>query len=226
MAVRRRDTLLVFAPILIGGTFLAYAIASTSIDSRAKEAAAVAAGFVDSSEQETAKTVGFTEGGAYRAKVKADAERLAAEEVQRQKLWDADAPARAKIAAAAVAADAERQKTLRRIEAETAARLAEERRNPAERMTMPNFSWKAGGFGSVGMVTLTIQNGNDFAVKDIGIVCNFSGKSGTELTARANVIWDTIPAKAKKTFKDFNIGLIDSQSARARCQVLSAMRAK
>jgi hypothetical protein len=224
MAVRRRETLLVFAPILIGGAFLAYAMASTAIETRAKETAAISAGFANSAEMLAAKTSGIDDAAAWREKVKTEAEKRAADEAQRQKAWDVQLQDVAKNAAKTRDEEEIRTKNMRLAEAEASARLAEQKRNPADRMTMPNFNWKAGGFGSVGIVSPTIQNGNDFAVKDIGIVCNFSGKSGTELSARAAVIYDAIPAKSRKTFKDFNIGLIDSQSARASCRIISAMR--
>src|ERR1700754_1148677 len=69
-------------------------------------------------------------------------------------------------------------------EAAQAADLAryEATRNPATKMTTENMSWSIGGFGSVALVSLTINNANDFPVKDIGIECRFSGKSGTQLS--------------------------------------------
>jgi hypothetical protein len=89
---------------------------------------------------------------------------------------------------------------------------------------MGSFSWTIGGFGTVGSATVTIANGNDFSVKDIDVRCEFSGKSGTPLSTSQKTIFDTIPAKTKRTFKDVNMGFIHSQSAKANCRVETAKR--
>jgi hypothetical protein len=102
--------------------------------------------------------------------------------------------------------------------------LRERNRDPGERITMPSFSWKIGGFGTVGSATVTIDNGNDFPVKDIDVRCEFNGKSGTQLSTSQRTIFDTIPAKAKRTFKDVNMGFIHAQSAKASCRVETAKR--
>ena len=48
-------------------------------------------------------------------------------------------------------------------------------RNPATKMSVENMTWSLGGFGTVAVVTLTINNSNDFPVKDVGLECRFSG---------------------------------------------------
>lgn len=102
--------------------------------------------------------------------------------------------------------------------------LRERNRNPADRLAMKAMTWSLGGFKNVGVVNVTIENANDFAVKDVGIRCYFSGKSGTELSARSHTIFDSIPAKAKKAFNEVNVGLVNSQSAQARCNIETAGR--
>jgi hypothetical protein len=89
---------------------------------------------------------------------------------------------------------------------------------------MISFSWKIGGFGVVGSATVTIDNENDFPVKDLDVRCEFSGKSGTQLSTSQRTIFDTIPANAKRTFKDVNMGFIHAQSAKASCRVETAKR--
>ncbi len=46
-------------------------------------------------------------------------------------------------------------------------------RNPATKMSVENMTWSFGGFGTVAVVTLTINNSNDFPVKDVGLECRF-----------------------------------------------------
>ncbi|WP_220006012.1 hypothetical protein [Bradyrhizobium sp. BR 10261] len=94
--------------------------------------------------------------------------------------------------------------------------------NPASKMSVATLEWKVGGFGSVGLVSPTLRNDNAFEVKDIEIECTFSGKSGTRLSSKTYVIFDTVKGKSKRTFKDLNLGFIDQQSARAFCEVNSA----
>ena len=76
------------------------------------------------------------------------------------------AEAQAKIDAAYAAREAERQ---RRTEADAI--------NPASKMKLSTFSWSLGGFKSVGLVKATVDNPNDFPVKDVTIQCRFSGKA-------------------------------------------------
>lgn len=57
--------------------------------------------------------------------------------------------------------------------AEASARLAEENRPPTDRMDISGQSWKTTGFGSIGVMTLTLNNGNNYAVKDFVVSCSF-----------------------------------------------------
>jgi hypothetical protein len=197
--MRRWETIAVFTPFVVGAGFVAWAIGSTYYENKARDAPAIAAGFTDAIEMNAAKAVGMTDPAAYRARVEAEKAKLAAE-------------------------NAAREQNRRAAEAEGAALLRERNRNPADRLTMKGMTWSLGGFKNVGIVNVTIENSNDFAVKDVGIRCYFSGKSGTQLSTNGHTIFDRIPAKSKKAFKEVNVGLIDSQSASARCNVETAQR--
>jgi hypothetical protein len=167
----------------------------TMSENKAKNDAAVAAGFADSAEMEAAKKNGISDPTKWRAKVSAD----------QQALEQAEKDRRTKAAKA----DAE---------------LAERNRPATDRMTLSAQTWEKGGFGSIGLMSMTISNMNPFGVKDITIHCTFDGKSGTQLSARLQTIYDTIPANGSKKFAKINIGFIDSQSARAGCSLVSALR--
>jgi hypothetical protein len=197
--MRRWETIAVFTPLVVGVGFVAYALASTHYENKAKDAPAIAAGFTDATEMNAAKAVGMTDPIAYRARVESDKAKASAEK-------------------------AARDRNIKAAEAEGAALLRERNRNPADRLTMKGMTWSLSGFKNVGIVNVTIENANDFAVKDVGIRCYFSGKSGTQLSSNNHTIFDTIPAKAKKAFKEVNVGLIDSQSATASCNVETAGR--
>jgi hypothetical protein len=199
MAIGRLETIVVFVPIVLIAGAVAWTMNNTRLENQARDAPARAAGFADAAEMTAANAAGIADPAAYRDRVEADrVKRAAGNEI--------------------------RQRNLKAAEEAGAALLRERNRDPGERITMPSFSWKIGGFGVVGSATVTIDNGNDFPVKDIDVHCEFTGKSGTQLSSSQRTIFDTIPAKTKRTFKDLNMGFIHAQSARANCRVETAKR--
>jgi hypothetical protein len=75
-----------------------------------------------------------------------------------------------KIAEAKAKADAEmaqRIENSKKAAAEAALRLTQENLPPADRVDISRRSWKTGGFGTIGMMTFTLNNYNDHAVKDL-----------------------------------------------------------
>jgi hypothetical protein len=91
--------------------------------------------------------------------------------------------------------------------------------DPASKMLLADDHLHGHG---VGLLTMTVINDNDFAVKDFEIRCSTSGESGTQLSTLHQVIFSTIKAKSRRTFKDFNMGLMHSQTARYKCWVETA----
>jgi hypothetical protein len=184
-------------------------------DYRNRNVQAIAAGFLDAAEMTAANDAGFADPVAYRSRLATDRARADAEKA---KLAVDGQTARLKLAAD----NAVRELNRNTAEEAGVALLRERNRDPGERITMPSFSWKIGGFGFVGTATVTVNNGNDFSVKEIEVRCEFSRKSGTELSRSQRTIFDTIPAKAVRMFKDVNMGFIRSQSAKASCPVETA----
>lgn len=126
-------------------------------------------------------------------------------------IWRQRSEAEAAVKAALAAKEAEAER--------------ERRRNPADMMSVSNFKWSTGGFGAVAIAnSITIKNDNSFAVKDIELTCHFSAPSGTVLSRLSHTIYDTVKAKAKRTFSDVNLGFVNSQSQRAACAVEKAAR--
>jgi hypothetical protein len=197
--MRRWETIAVFTPLVVGAGFITWAVGSTYYENKARDVPAIAAGFHDAGEMNAAKAIGMTDPAAYRARLEDEL-------------------------AKAAAVNAVRDKNMKAAEAEGAALLRERNRNPADRLTIRGMTWSLAGFKNVGLVNVTIENSNDFPIKDVGIRCQFSGKSGTQLSSKNHIIFDTIPAKTKKAFKEVNVGFIDSQSATASCNVETAGR--
>lgn len=157
---------------------------------------------------------------------KRDAEVKRKEQEDAAKIRDRDAEARRKERE--VAANADRDKKaleLAEIRLKNAA-IEEAARNPHRNITMQNFDWSKSGFGSIMMASFRLKNENGFAVKDIAITCGLFAKSGTQLSTARQVIYEIIPAKSTRTFREVNLGFINQQSAQANCKLTDAARAE
>jgi hypothetical protein len=77
----------------------------------------------------------------------------------------------------------EQIETKRRVEqAHAAAELRRKARsNPLPNVTLKKMTWSLEGFGTVMHVNFTVENKNDFGVKDIGFSCQTFGGSDTRL---------------------------------------------
>jgi hypothetical protein len=95
---------------------------------------------------------------------------------------------------------------------------------PADGLKISSQHWRRGGLGSNALVTFTLRNGNDYAVRDIEISCAFSRGDGSHLTDRTRVIHDTVRRKGRKTFARLHIGFINVNAERARCEPVTASR--
>jgi hypothetical protein len=86
-------------------------------------------------------------------------------------------------------------------------------------------SWRRGGLGSKAMVTFTLRNDNNYAVKDIEIACAFSRQDGSHLTDRKRVIPDAVvKTKSRKTFAQMHIGFVNVYANKAKCAPIAANR--
>ncbi len=85
-------------------------------------------------------------------------------------------------------------------------------------------SFRRGGLGSKALMTLTLRNGNDFAVKDIEIACAFIRSDGSQLTERKHLIPDIIAMKSRKTYPGMLIGFVNINANKAKCSVVTASR--
>jgi hypothetical protein len=93
-----------------------------------------------------------------------------------------------------------------------------------DRLKISRQSWRRGGLGSRALVTFTLRNTNDYAVKDVEISCVFSRRDGSRLTDRKRVIADTINMKSRKTFARMHIGFVNINADRAKCTPVAASR--
>lgn len=100
---------------------------------------------------------------------------------------------------------------------------------PAEKpvidgLKISSQTWRRGGLGSKALVTFTLRNANDYAVKDIEISCAFARRDGSHLTDRRRVIADTVGMKSRKTYSGMLIGFVNVNANKAKCSPVTASR--
>jgi hypothetical protein len=94
----------------------------------------------------------------------------------------------------------------------------------ADGLKISSQSWRRGGLGSKALVTFTLRNSNDYAVRDIEISCAFTRRDGSHLTDRTRTIHDTVNMKSRKTFARMHIGFVNVFANRAKCSPVTASR--
>lgn len=97
-------------------------------------------------------------------------------------------------------------------------------RSPLDGLRITSQSWRRGGLGSKALVTFTLRNANDFAVKDIEIACTFARHDGSHVTDRRRVIPDTVNMKSRKRYAGMLVGFVNVNASQARCSVVTASR--
>jgi hypothetical protein len=96
--------------------------------------------------------------------------------------------------------------------------------SPLDGLKISSQSWRRGGLGSKALVTFTLRNNNDYAVKDIEIACAFNRRDGSHLTDRTRLIRDTVDMKSRKTFARMHIGFVNIDASQAKCSLVAASR--
>ena len=97
-------------------------------------------------------------------------------------------------------------------------------RAPVDGLKISSQSWRRGGLGSKALVTFTLRNANDYAVRDVEIACAFTRRDGSHLTDRKRTIPDTVTMKSRRTFARMHIGFVNVHADKAKCALLAASR--
>ena len=118
-------------------------------------------------------------------------------------------------------ADAEPMTSPAEVAAPAAATASQEMtataKPPIDGLKISSQSWRRGGLGSKALLTFTLRNANDYAVKDIEIACAFARRDGSHLTDRRRVIADTVSMKGRKTYSGMLIGFVNVNANKAKC---------
>lgn len=126
--------------------------------------------------------------------------------------YDADRVAKEKAA---------EEKRLAEIRAKEEAK-AWMRSHPLEFIEIVNNNWYMGGFGVIPIHAITLKNKGEVSYKDIKIAITYTSRSDTLIDVGTQVIYDVLPAKKTKTFREINMGFMDSQAAKSRVKIISA----
>src|SRR5205807_2871918 len=78
--------------------------------------------------------------------------------------------------------------------------------SPLDGLKISSQSWRRGGLGSKALITFTLRNNNDYAVKDIEIACAFNRRDGSHVNDRTRLIPDTVNMMSRKTFARIHVG--------------------
>jgi hypothetical protein len=102
--------------------------------------------------------------------------------------------------------------------------IAPESKSPIEGLRISSQSWRRGGLGAKALVTFTLRNANDYAVKDIEIACAFTRRDGSHLTDRRRVIPDTVNTRSRKVYSGVLVGFVNVNANKAKCSLVTASR--
>jgi hypothetical protein len=96
--------------------------------------------------------------------------------------------------------------------------------DPLEHLRITRQSFRRGGLGSKALITFTLRNDNDYAVKDPEMLCAFRSMDGSYATERRRTIHDTVNTKSRKTFPNILMGFVNIKASDAKCSLLAASR--
>jgi hypothetical protein len=96
-----------------------------------------------------------------------------------------------------------------------------------DQVLVRELRWRDGGFGSVMMIeAVDIVNRNDHAIKDFVVACAMIAPSGTVVGTVKHKVYERVAARSTETFRNINMGFMNSQAKRASCSVVAAAAAK
>ena len=96
---------------------------------------------------------------------------------------------------------------------------------PLDHIRISRQYFSRGGLGSKALVTFTLRNDNDYAVKDLEILCSFRSKDGRYSTERRRTITEIVNTRSRRTFPHTLVGFVNIKASHAKCSLLTASRA-
>ncbi len=75
-----------------------------------------------------------------------------------------------------------------------------------------DWTWTAEGYIPIMVASFTVQNTNEFDVKDVEITCELFENTGAFVDRTVTTIYDIIKANSSKAFHDFSMGVMHYQA--------------
>jgi len=98
---------------------------------------------------------------------------------------------------------------------------------PVQRASLENVdlkvSWRKTSTNMM-IATIAVTNRNNYEVKDFNVECAMYTPGGAALGEARRTVYDVVPARTDRTFRDFNMGTIHGQANTARCNVIGLAR--
>ncbi len=95
---------------------------------------------------------------------------------------------------------------------------------PVTGVTLGGQKFSRGGLGSKALMSFTVRNGNDFAIRDLEVACAFRSHDGSFSTERRRVIHGTVATKERKAFPPTHVGFVDPRATEGKCRMVTASR--
>lgn len=95
---------------------------------------------------------------------------------------------------------------------------------PGDKVAFTIDMWRKPGSNNAGLVDITVNNANDFAIGAIRLRCDYMAKvGGKKIEAEQNIPLK-LKANTKKTFKKTKFPYIDTAAADGNCKLVSATK--
>ena len=95
---------------------------------------------------------------------------------------------------------------------------------PADKVTFTIDMWRKPGSNNAGLVDITVDNKNGFAMTGIRVRCDYVVKAGGKKIEAEQNIPLKLKANTKKTFKKTKFPYIDIAAADGACKLVSASK--
>lgn len=95
---------------------------------------------------------------------------------------------------------------------------------PGDKVTFTIDKWRKPGSNNAGLVDITVNNANDFAIGAIRLRCDYVVKAGGKKIEAEQNMPLTLKANNKKTFKKTKFPFIDTATADGACKLVSATK--
>ena len=93
-----------------------------------------------------------------------------------------------------------------------------------DKVTFTIDQWRKPGSNNAGLIDITVDNKNDFALSAIRLRCDYTVKAGGKKIEAEQTVPLKLKANTKKTFKKTKFPFIDTAAADGSCKIISATK--